>query len=945
MKNVFQYTICIILIIFSIDVKADINQREKILFDESWKFAYGYPSDAVKDFSHGLSYFSFFAKAGYGDGPAATNFDDRAWRVLDLPHDWAVEQPFDAKGSHSHGYKAIGRNFPDVSVGWYRKEFFIPESDLGKRISITFEGVHRDAKVWINGHYLGNETSGYYTFTYDITPYLNYNGRNVISVRADVTFEEGWYYEGAGIYRHVWLTKTNPLHIASDGTFIYTELDENNAIVNIDATIFNESGNDTDFVVKHKLLNADNVVISQTDSYISNLKKGDQVTDNQKIKVNNPHLWSIEDPYLHKVVTTVEKNNFTIDTYETVVGLRTVRFDANEGFFLNGKHVKLKGTNNHQDHAGVGTAMPDELINYRVSQLKKMGSNAIRSSHNPASPALLDACDRLGMLIIDEHRLMGTAPFVKNQIERLIKRDRNHPSVILWSLGNEEWAIEGNITGERIIDEMQAFAKKFDHTRQMNCASSGGWGNGVSKHIEVMGFNYLRHGNTDEYHKNFPNTPCVGTEEGSTNTTRGIYFDDPARQHIAAYDRTTANGYFPPIEYSWKYYDSKPYLAGMFIWTGFDYRGEPTPYGWPSICSYFGMYDICGLPKDNVWYLKSWWGNEPVLHLLPHWNWKGKEGEKIKVVAYSNCDQVELFLNNKSLGKKTMEKNSHLEWDVAYKPGTLKAIGYKNGKKSLTETVETTDKPASLALESHKQAIAADSRDLSVITVSVKDNKGREVSDAENLVSFEIEGPGKIIGVGNGDPTCLENDKYIESVKPLIFEEMTMKAGDNLNLKDILSGNDETGWIKAFSQKRIKAKAIIYRAKFILPEDFDKGKVMLYLRTIGNKQDVYLNGHLLGTDMEQKTDRYSFKPELSMLKSGENILTYVTTPYYLEYDWSEPNTDAGVAQLIMPQPQWKRSLFSGKAMIIVQSTKEKGNIILKAKADGISEADINIEVN
>ena len=945
MKNVFQCIFCILLIILSINVKADINQRERILFDESWKFAYGYPSDAVKDFSHGTAYFSFFAKAGYGDGPAAVNFDDRAWRALDLPHDWAVEQPFDAKGSHSHGYKAIGRNFPDVSVGWYRKEFFIPESDLGKRISITFEGVHRDSKVWINGHYLGNETSGYYTFTYDISQYLNYNGKNVISVRADVTFEEGWYYEGAGIYRHVWMNKTSPLHIASDGTFIYTELDENNAIVNIEATIVNESVDNADFIVRHKLLNADNVVISQTDSYVSNLKNGDQITDIQKLKVGNPHLWSIEDPYLHKVVTTIEKNNITIDTYETVIGLRTIRFDANEGFFLNGKHVKLKGTNNHQDHAGVGTAMPDELINYRVSQLKKMGSNAIRSSHNPASPALLDACDRIGMLIIDEHRLMGTAPFIKNQIERLIKRDRNHPSVILWSMGNEEWAIEGNITGERIIQEMQSFAKKFDHTRPINCASSGGWGKGVSKHIEVMGFNYLFQGNTDEYHKNFPNTPSLGTEEGSTNTTRGIYFDDPVKQHIAAYDRRTFNGLFCPIEDCWKYYDSRPYLAGMFIWTGFDYRGEPTPYGWPSINSYFGMYDVCGFPKDNVWYLKSWWGNEPVLHILPHWNWKGKEGEKIKVVTYSNCDQVELFLNNKSLGKKTMEKNSHLEWEVAYKPGTLKAIGYKNGKKSLSEIIETTDKPASLAMESHKQIITADGRDLSVITVSAKDIRGREVPDADNLVSFEIKGPGKIIGVGNGDPTCLENDKYIESVKPLIFENMTMKSGDNLNLKDILAGKDETGWIKAFSQKRIKAEAIVYRAKFDLPEDFDKGKVMLYLRTIGNKQDVYLNGNLLGKDMEQNTDRYNFEPELSMLKSGTNILTYVTTPYYLEYMWSEPNTDPGVAQLIMPQPQWKRSLFSGKAMIIVQSTKEKGNIVLKAKADGLNEADINIETH
>ncbi len=947
MKKILLTLSWIFILMFSSNkIYSENITREKILFDESWKFAYGNPIDAIKDFNHGTSYFSYFAKAGYGDGPAALNFDDRAWRILDLPHDWAVEQPFDLKGSHSHGYKAIGRNFPDVSVGWYRKEFFIPEADLGKRISITFEGVHRDSKVWINGHFLGNESSGYYSFTYDITQYINYNGRNVISVRADVTYEEGWYYEGAGIYRHVWLNKTNPLHIIQDGTFVYSEIENKNAELSIEATVINENLKENEFVIKQQLLDNNKKVIAESKSDKIILKAGDQITNIQKLKVTNPRLWSLDDPYLHKVITTIEKNNVNVDRYLTNTGIRTVRFDPDEGFFLNGKHVKLKGTNNHQDHAGVGTAMPNELINFRVAKLKEMGSNAIRSSHNPASPALLDACDSLGMLIIDEHRLMGTAPFVKNQIERLIKRDRNHPSVILWSLGNEEWAIEGGITGERIIIEMQAFAKKLDHTRPKNCASSGGWGNGVSKHIEVMGFNYLNHGSTDEYHRNFPNTPCVGTEEGSTNTTRGIYFDDPVRQHIAAYDRPTPNGYFFSIEHCWKHYDSRPYLAGMFIWTGFDYRGEPTPHGWPSINSYFGMYDMCGFPKDNVWYLKSWWGNEPELHILPHWNWKGKEGETIKVVSYSNCDQVELFLNNKSFGKKSMEKNSHLEWDVPYKSGTLKAVAYKNGKKALTKTVETSDQAASLVLTPHKNSLYSDGMDVSVIEVSAKDEKGREVFNAENLVYFDIEGPGRIIGVGNGDPTCLENDKYIEPIQQIILPDIKMKTVDRMdNLNEVSFDYDDTGWIKAFSQKNKDAKAIIYRTTFNLPEDFDRGKVTLYLRTIGQEQDVYINGKLIGKDMDQKTDRYTLNPEPSILKSGKNVLAYVTTPYYLEYAWSEPNTDPGVVQLIMPEPQWKRSLFSGKAQIIVQSQKEKGNIKLKARSEDLNEATIIIDVN
>ncbi len=937
-------TILLLLAIFSLASFSDVyGQREKVLFDDGWKFTFGHPFNASKDFGHGLSYFSFYAKAGYGDGPAALGFDDRAWRVLDLPHDWVVELPFDAKGSHSHGYKAVGRNFPEVSVGWYRKAFDIPETDKGKRISITFEGSHRDSKVWINGHYLGNEASGYNSFTYDITQYLNYGSRNVIAVRCDVTNEEGWYYEGAGIYRHVWFTKTTPVHVAQDGTFIYYTLQGNQAQAKVETRLKNETFAPVNLSLRQELLdaNGNSVASVQLDGILVESMRNLDVFQN--FSVENPRLWSLDDPYLYTLVTTVFNGKNIFDRYETVTGIRTVFFDPNKGFFLNGQHVKLKGTNNHQDHAGVGTAMPDELIRFRVSQLKNMGSNAIRSSHNPASPALLNICDQMGMLVIDENRLMGTAPFVKDYLERLIRRDRNHPSVIIWSLGNEEWAIEGNIIGEQIIQEMQAFAKTFDPSRQMNCASSGGWGNGVSKHIEVMGFNYLKQGSIDDFHRDFPNTATIGTEEGSTHATRGIYFDNPQRNHLVAYDRQTSNTHFPSIEYCWNYYNSRPFLSGMFIWTGFDYRGEPTPYGWPSINSYFGMYDVCGFPKDNVWYLKSWWGNEPVLHILPHWNWAGKEGEPIKVVAYSNCDEVELLVNGKSQGKKPMKKDSHLEWMVPYKAGSLKAIGYKNGKKLLTELVETTGEPVALKLTSHKTSIKADGKDLAIVTVTAVDKKGREVPVAENMITFGIEGSGKIIGVGNGDPTCLEADKVVDSYLLMKPASMKMKAIAGLeNCAEVATGFDDSGWVDAFSTKLKEAKAIVYRSYFELPEGFDKGKVMLFLQTIGEKQHVYLNGKRIGEEMFQKTGRYTLEPEMAMLKVGQNELTFVATPYYLEQTWSEPNTDPGIIQLIMPAPAWKRSLFSGKAQVIVQSGKGGGEIKLTAKSEGLIPTQLSL---
>lgn len=926
-----------VLMVFTSE--ATDNVREKLLMNFNWKFAYGHPYDADQDFNHGTGYFSYFAKAGYADGAAAANFDDRAWREIDLPHDFAVEQPFDARGSHSHGYKAIGRNFPNVSVGWYRKSFTIPNEDLGRRIFITFDGVHRDSKVFINGHFLGNEPSGYNSFTYDISEYLNYGGRNVIAVRVDVTYEEGWYYEGAGIYRHVWMTKTNPLHVAHNGTFVYAEVANDNAILFVETEVQNDHPERSNFILKHQLINREGEMVAESPETENGVNAKSKTTIQQQFTLKNPHLWSIETPYLYQVKSILISKGDTADIYTTKTGIRTLKFDPDKGFFLNGEHVKLKGTNNHQDHAGVGTAIPDELQRFRINQLKAMGSNAIRSSHNPATPAFLEACDELGMLVIDENRLMGTAPFVKDQLERLMKRDRNHPSVIVWSLGNEEWAIEGNIIGERIIAEMQAFANKLDHTRPKNAASSGGWGNGVSKHIEMMGFNYLRHGDTDEYHKTFPEKPSMGTEEGSTNTTRGIYFDNDERQHLPAYDQETRNKYFPSIEYCWKHYAARDYLAGMFLWTGFDYRGEPTPFGWPSVHSYFGMYDVCGFPKDNVWYLKSWWGNEPVLHLLPHWNWTGKEGEPIKVVAYSNCDEVELFLNGKSKGKKNMEINSHLEWMVPYTPGELKAVGYKAGKKLLTEIIETTTNPVALKLEPHKNTAKADGEDLLIFSVSATDTKGRHVPTADNKIHFEIEGPGKIIGVGNGDQTCLEPDKYIDQVTALRIENLKAKVVENSDERpEIALGFDDSEWpsYRRIQNEIQQGKAIVYRGTLELPQQLDAAKVTLFYNCIGDLQTIYVNGNPISDELNKnEKERYTFELEASTLKPGKNEVAIVATPYKVKNSWDSPNTNPGVVQVIVPAENYSRSLFSGYAQVIVQTTKEAGEIKLTAKSEGL----------
>ncbi|RYE04829.1 MAG: DUF4982 domain-containing protein, partial [Sphingobacteriaceae bacterium] len=524
-------------------------------------------------------------------------------------------------------------------------------------------------------------------------------------------------------------------------------------------------------------------------------------------------------------------------------GIRTLRFDANTGFFLNGKRFEVKGTNNHQEHAGVGTAMPDELQYYRIAQLKNMGSNAYRCSHNPPTPELLDACDSLGMLVIDENRLMGINDYHLSNMQKLIERDRNHPSVISWSIGNEEWGIENSETGARIAKTMQAFVKSLDTTRAVTAAFSGGWGQGIAGVIDLMGYNYIAQEDPDKQHAKYPWQKGWGTEEGSTFATRGVYFTNDSLHYKSAYDAKPRPSAYS-IEEGWNYYAKRPFLAGMFIWTGFDYRGEPTPYGWPSVGSYFGMLDQCGFAKDDVWYLRSWWGEKPVLHLLPHWNLKGHEGQPIRVVAYSNCDEVELFLNGKNLGKKSMPQNGHLEWTVNYAPGELKAIGYKAGKSTLTEIVKTTGSAANVQLYPHKNSIKADGKDMAIITVSAADKKGLAVPDADNEISFTLSGPGRILGVGNGNPTSLEADQFLPKLTNITIENLKEFPVDNTqNRPEVKPDFNDSAWQKAFTGLNdTTKKAWVYRGTISLNADMAKSVLTFFYKSIGKKQSIYVNG-------------------------------------------------------------------------------------------------------
>ena len=742
--------------------------RETIRLDKGWKFKLGHAADPQKDFGCGTEYFNYLTKANsiHNEGPYAQKFDDAGWEEVQVPHDWVATLPYAPEASHSHGYKTVGWKYPETSVGWYRKNVRIEKSNNVNNDGVPcsyylrFDGIFRNAQVWFNGFYMGTEPSGYATQMYDITPYIKYGEDNLICVRADASLEEGWFYEGGGIYRDVWLEKKALVSVAPFGTFVYVKMQKPYTLaeMTVETEVKNDGLEVSQCEVAQRLLDAEGKEVAKTTPKSLLLKAKETVSCKQQFIVRGPHLWSPADPYLYQVETTITQQGKVTDCYLTTTGIRDIAFDAEKGFLLNGQPLKLKGVNMHQDHAGVGAAIPDALQAWRIKQLKAIGCNAYRASHNPMTPALLDVCDREGILVIDENRLMGINEEHLRLLERLIKRDRNHPSIILWSDGNEEWGLENTVQGIRVAEAMREYTKLFDPTRHSTVANAGG--TELIKGLDVVGFNYIIQNDVDNRKQANPQWKIVGTEETTGCGTRGWYFNTPEYPgRMVSMNRDTTHHHVENvIERGWQFYAERPWGAGLFYWTGFDYRGEPNPLKYPATDSEFGILDYCGFPKDEAYYLKSWWTEEPTLHIFPHWNLQGHEGEEVELWAYSNCDEVELIVNGKNLGRQTMPCNGHLKWKATYQPGKVVAIGYENGKRVMTQTIETTKPAAKTVLKADRKTIAADGRDLSVVTIEVQDQKGRLVPDACPKLTFRLEGNGRILGVGNGDPMYLGED-------------------------------------------------------------------------------------------------------------------------------------------------------------------------------------------
>ena len=959
MKKIFIICSCLIGIIACTNTITieDKDYRQVISLNNNWKFALGHAYDRILDFNNGTSYFSYVTKAGYGDGPANANFDDRMWRSVDVPHDWCVELPFAKNGSVSHGSKAIGKNYPEHSVGWYRKTFFVDSAWLGKKISVEFEGVFRDSKVWVNGFYLGNEPSGYTSFNYDLTEYLNYGADNVIAVRADASFEEGWFYEGAGIYRNVNLVVTNPVHIARNGTFVSTDnIEKSKAKITTRTRIQNETNAEQKVTIIEKIYNAENELVKEYTSDELKIQPFSEKYFVTKHSIQNPHLWEVWDygtPYLYTLKTFIYSVDAKkiVDEYETTMGIRTVAFDAAEGFFLNGRPLKIRGVCLHQDHAGVGVALTPSIQEHRIAKMQEMGCNAIRTSHNPASPDFLKACDKMGMLVLEEARLMGINKLHKHNVEEMICRDRNHPSIFLWSLGNEEWAIEGSEKGALIARNMEDFARQFDSTRAFTIASSGGWDNGIGKATEVCGINYISHGDVIGHHEKYPNQPLIGTEESNTERTRGIYETNDEKCWMA---RSQVHEADAGMCKAWKFYDSLDWAAGLFYWTGLDYRGEPTPYEFPAVISQYGITDLCGFPKDNFYYLQSWWTEKPVLHIATNWNYTTKT-DSVEICVYSNCDEVELFVNDKSVGRKTFTKNDFQIWHIPYSAGEIYAIGYNDGARVCGENdgnsygiskIKTNATQTHLQMEAYKTNVALN--DVAIINVSLRDEDNHVVPTAMNTIAFTIDGPGEIIGLGNGNPSSLEQEVFLpQTIVAPINNLQECTVTDITNPKEIAVGY-KANWIPAFSQEPDNRHWNVYedslkviKGTFSIEKITSDMTVTLFAKSIVDNQSIYVNGHLLQANVARANQLDAITIPLEYLHAGQNEYAVSGQKFRKRYMYDEPNQEPGSVQILYPAEQSRRALFNGWAQILVRITGE-GAIKLSAESDEGQKAEIVI---
>eukprot|EP01030_Chromulinospumella_sphaerica_P008988 gene8988-8796_t len=724
--------------------------RERLSLDRGWLFHLGdiVPAPIL---TPDATYNN--AKAGNAAGAAGNEFDETGWRQLDLPHDWAVEGPFDPKANASQGYRPRG-------IGWYRRYLKLDPSERGQHFELQFDGIATHATIWVNGNLVKHNWSGYNASNIDITPFLRYGDiPNSIAVRVDAEAMEGWWYEGAGIYRHSWLLKRSAVHVETDGVHATArQLDQRRWQLPIAVSLYNSGRQSASVTVETRLFDPAGKQVAMRTARASVAALG-KAQVQLPIELEQPALWSLAKTNLYRVSTRIVQQGVAVDEVSLHTGFRSIRFDPAQGLFLNGVATKLQGVCIHQDHAGVGVAVPEAIWEYRLRRLKELGANAIRFSHNAPAAEVLDMADRMGFLVMDENRNFNPAPEYMQQLEWMVKRDRHHPSVILWSVFNEE-PVQASEVGYEMARRMAAAVKALDDTRPVTAAMNGGFLTplNVSHAVDVVGSNYSV-ADYDRYHQAYPNKPFTSSEDTSAFMTRGEYRTIPERNISASYDDDAAP-WGKTHRDGWQAIASRPYMAGGFVWTGFDYRGEPTPYAWPSVSSFFGIMDLAGFAK-TAYYIHQvqWIKDRPLIHIAPHWNWAGREGETIRVMVMANVERVALLLNGKPLGEQAVDPYRMNQFEVAYQPGKLEAIGYRAGKAVVRTAVETTGAAVALELLPDRTTLAGDGRDAMPVTIRALDAEGRAVPLAQDAVTLTVSGAGRSIGHGNGDPNSHEDEK------------------------------------------------------------------------------------------------------------------------------------------------------------------------------------------
>lgn len=868
--------------------------RERLSMDKDWMFHHGDIAIPAEN-SHKAVYGN--AKAGGIMGAASIEWNDNEWEAVGLPHDWSYRQPFDREGGvPDFGYKPRG-------IGWYRKKFKLELSDNGKQLLLEFDGIASYATIYLNGSVLERNLCGYTSFVVDITDRVFYGDRpNLLVVKVDASVSEGWWYEGAGIYRHVWLTKKDSLSIADRGIWVNPmKQDGEQWLTNVATRITNEGDTETGFELLSRVVRADGAVVAE-ERTAGRTEAGEAVVLQQNLPLGSPLLWDVDSPNLYKLHSTLLVDGEERDAVTTSYGYRTIRICPDTGFYLNERRLKIKGTCNHQDHAGVGVALPDSLQEYRIARLKEMGSNAYRCAHHNPAPELLEACDRLGMLVMDENRNFDSSPEGLRQVENMVTRDRNHPSVVFYSLYNEE-PLQGTPVGRKMFKRMKRAVLRLDDTRPILGAMNGGVmeDEGTVDLMDIAGFNYM-HGGYDRFHEKHPSQPMIGSETVSAFATRGTYVSDTELQFFDSFDRERANWGNTARE-SWQAINTRDYMMGTFVWTGFDYRGEPTPYEWPSVSTHFGILDTCGFPKDSYYLYQAFWLDEPIAHIAGGWNWPGKEGQPVTIMTHTNCEEVAIYVNGELRHRQAVDIYEQCQWEIPYEPGTLRLEGYRDGKLAATDEKITPGKACALRVEASKPALLGDGRDAIIVNVYAIDAEGRFVETAGHRVSFSLTGSGIILGAGNGNPNSHELDHlmerrlfngcfqlivgsdaglkaieltlqgeglqplvhvipveaaeehpYVSSVREryinnwLLTQELSLQR-PNPNVD--IHPTDMNSWEKvdvSFGPQQLLQGAdgyVIYRSSIVLTERERSSSPNLYFHAISGDSEIYVNGKLL----------------------------------------------------------------------------------------------------